>query len=224
MTERVTFPSSTQDTASGALALPAGADKAPAVVVIQEWWGLNEQIKATAERWAAEGFVALVPDLYRGALAKDAAEAEAMMNGLDRPRALADIAGAVAYLRTHARATGTVGVTGYCMGGALTLATSTRVPRLSAAVAFYGIGGENDWSKVDAPLMLHVGGKDGWVTPERAAAVQAELEAAGKSLEVHVYPDSDHAFCNDKRPEVFDPDACALAWKRTVAFMRQHSA
>jgi carboxymethylenebutenolidase len=223
MTERVTFPSTTGDTATGALAVPSGGGAAPAVVVIQEWWGLTDQIKGVAEKWAAEGFVALAVDLYRGVLAKDATEAGALMTGLDRPRAMADLGGAIEYVRRHARSTGKVGVTGYCMGGALTLAATQAFRRIAAAVPFYGLPPGADWRAVEAPIQAHFAAKDDWAKPDAAREIQRVLTGLGKAMELHVY-DADHAFCNERRPEVYDPAAAALAWSRAVAFMREHTA
>ena len=118
MIERVTFPSATGDTAQGALAVPAGAGRAPAVILVHEWWGLTDQIEHTAERLAEAGFVALAVDLYRGFVTRDPAEAQRQMVALPRERSLADLRGAVAYLHDHDRATGKVAITGFCMGGA----------------------------------------------------------------------------------------------------------
>jgi carboxymethylenebutenolidase len=223
MSERVTFTSKNGDSVGGALGLPAGGGKAPAVVVVQEWWGLNAQIQGTVDRLAAEGFVVLAPDLYRGALAKDATEASKMMNELDGARALADIEGAVAYLREHERGNGKVAITGFCMGGAYTLASACMIRGLAAAVPFYGIPPKADYAKVEAPILFHVAEHDGWVTPAAAAKVADAVKAAGGEITVELY-DADHAFMNEKRPEVFSPDASALAWSRTVAFLRQHTA
>jgi carboxymethylenebutenolidase len=223
MTERVNFPSNQGDTASGALALPVGEGKAPAVLVIQEWWGLNDQIKTVAENWAKEGFVALAVDLYHGQLAKDATEAQDLMVKLDRKRAMADIGGALDYLRGHARSTGKLGVTGYCMGGAYAFSAVLAFKGISAAVPFYGLGPGGEWSAVEAPIQAHFAARDGWAKPEGAREIQEILTGLGKSMELHVY-DADHAFCNDRRPEVFHPGAAALAWSRAVAFMKKQLA
>jgi carboxymethylenebutenolidase len=224
MSERVTFTSKNGDTVGGALGLPPGGDKAPAVVLVQEWWGINEQIKGTVDRLAAEGFVVLAPDLYRGEIAdlKDAAKASKMMNELDGARALADIEGAVAYLREHARGNGKVAITGFCMGGAYTLASACTIRGLAAAVPFYGIPPKADYSKIEAPVLFHVAKHDDWVTPEKAAKVADAVKAAGGDITVELY-DADHAFMNEKRPEVFSPDASALAWARTVGFLHEHA-
>jgi carboxymethylenebutenolidase len=221
MTQRVTFPAATGE-ASGVLFTPDGGGRHPAVVLIHEWWGVNEQIQSLGQKWASEGFVAIVPDLFHGAVTKDAKEAEAMMGKLDFPRALTEIAGAAAFLKDHPRSTGKVSVTGYCMGGALSFAAATMVPGLAAVVPFYGVPPGADWSKVDAPVQAHFATIDDWATVDKAKEIQGALAKRGRSMELHVY-EAQHAFCNDKRPEVYSPEAAALAWQRTVQFIRDHS-
>jgi len=222
MLERVSFTSRTGGDASGVLTLPSGSEPAPAIVVLQEWWGINEQIQAQAQRFADEGFVALVPDLYHGAVAANADEAKTMMNALDRPKALDEIAGAVAYLRGHPRSTGKVAVCGFCMGGALSLATACQVPGLAAVVPYYGVPPGGDWAKVDAPVLGHFARRDDWAKPELAQKIQEQICAAGGSMELRVY-DADHAFCNERRPEVYSAEAAALSWQRTLEFLRAHT-
>lgn len=223
MSERVTFTSANGDTVGAALGLPAGGGKAPAVIVVQEWWGLNAQIEGTVDRLAAEGFLVIAPDLYRGALAKDATEANKMMGELDGKRALADIEGAVAYLRAHASSTGRVAITGFCMGGAYTLASACTIRGLAAAVPFYGIPPKADYAKIECPVLFHVAEHDGWVTPAKAHEVERAVKQHGGSIRLELY-DAEHAFMNEKRPEVYSPEASALAWKRTVDFLRENTA
>jgi len=222
MTERVTFKSQAGDEASGALALPAGDDKAPAVVVLQEYWGLNDHIKSLVERFAAAGFVALAPDLYRGAIAKKADEAQKLMGSLDWGRAMGDLAGAVAYLRAHARSNGKVGVVGFCMGGAITLAASTMLP-IDAAVPFYGVPPKADYTKVKCPIQAHFAATDEWAKPSIALDIQKTVQQHGGAMELNVY-DAEHAFMNDTRPEVYSPDDAKLAWDRAITFLRQQLA
>lgn len=205
---------------AGVIELPEGSDSAPGVVIIQEWWGLNEQMQNTARRWAAEGFVAIVPDLYHGKLAKDATEANTLMRELDLEQALREIATSVAFLKTHARCTGKVAVTGYCLGGALTFAAAATLPgELACIVPFYGLRGDTDASKIDAPIQAHFAQHDDWATVDSAQQFKAAVTVP---MELHVY-DAHHAFCNETRPEVYNADACAQAWGRTVAFVRQHT-
>jgi len=218
MTERVKIPSSTGDL-SGVLVAPAGDAKAPGVVVVQEWWGINEQIQAVARRWAEAGFVALVPDLYHGKLAKTDDEAGRMMNALDFGKAVQEIGAATAFLCAHPRCTGKVAVNGYCMGGALTFATAVNVRGLAAVVPYYGLPGDLDWSKIDAPVQAHFATIDDWATVAGAQKIKAAVKVP---MELHVY-EAQHAFANERRPEVHDAAATKLAWERTLAFIRQHT-
>jgi len=223
MTTKVSFKSKTGGDVSGELAEPGGSDKAPAIVLIQEWWGLNDHVKDLTERFAKEGFLVLAPDLYHGKVTKDPAEAGKLMNELDTLKAVQEIAGAVAFLKEHARGNGKVGVTGFCLGGALTLASACHVEGLAAAVMFYGMppAEKVDYTKVTAPVQMHVGKKDGWVTPEKAQAIAKQLTDRKQLVEVHVY-DADHAFVNNTRPEVYDEKCATLAWERCVAFLKKH--
>ena len=223
MATRVTFQAKSGGEASGEIALPAGEAKAPGLVVLQEWWGVNDHIRSLLGRFAEAGFVALAPDLYHGKIARDAETAGKMMQELDWTKAMDEIAGAAAYLGSHPRCSGKVGVTGFCMGGALTLASVTHVPQFAAAVAFYGVpgAGKADWSKVKAPIMAHFSARDEWAKPSLAEDIKKELEAHGQKMVLHIY-DADHAFVNDTRPEVYNPEAAKLAWKRSVDFLHEH--
>jgi carboxymethylenebutenolidase len=135
MTTPVTFKSKKGSEVSGVLAEPAGSGKAPAVVLLQEWWGINAHIEDLCDRLAKEGFVVLAPDLYHGKIAKDATEASALMTALDTLSAVGEIAGAAGHLKEHPRGNGKVGVMGFCMGGALSFAAACHVEGLGAVVA-----------------------------------------------------------------------------------------
>ena len=209
MTQRVTFPTSSGE-AAGVVAKPA------AVVVIQEYWGINDNIKDKVAKWSREGFVAIAPDLYHGKLAANADEAMKLMQALDWGKAVAEIAGAVDWARAHGN--GKVALTGYCMGGALAFAAATHIKNLAAVVPFYGVPPQADWSKVDAPVQAHFAQHDDWAT----VAKGKEIQGAIKGMELHVY-DAQHAFCNAHRPEVFNEAAASQAWARTVAFVRSHT-
>lgn len=225
MTTRVSFPSKNGPEISGELAEPAGTDKAPTVVLVQEWWGINDHVKDLATRLSKEGFLVLAPDLYHGKVAKDATEAEKLMAGLDTMKAVGDIAGAVDHLRSHARSNGKVGVVGFCMGGALSFASACHIPGLDAVVPFYGVPAADkvDYAKVTAPIMAHFAKTDEWATVEKAEEIKAELARHGRSMELFVY-DAQHAFVNDTRPDVYDAANAKLAWDRTVAFFKKHLA
>jgi carboxymethylenebutenolidase len=223
MTQRVTVPTSKGEVGA-VLEVPSGEARGPGVVVIQEWWGIHgergESIQLAARRWAEAGFVAIVPDLYHGKTATTADEAGAMMKALDFGVAVQEIAAAVAYLKAHPRCTGKVAVTGYCMGGALSFATAVHVRGLSAVVPYYGLPGELDWSKIDAPVQAHFATQDDWAT---VAGAQKIKESVSVPMELHVY-EAQHAFCNERRPEVYSADAAKLAWERTLTFVRSHTS
>ena len=213
----------------GYLASPAiGADNAPGIVVLQEWWGLNDQIKGVADRLADQGYRALVPDLYRGKLGLDANEAEHLMNELDFADAAGqDVAGAV----THLKLTGSskVGVTGFCMGGALTLLSAVFVSAMDAGVAWYGYPPLEfiDASKIKAPLMAHWAIEDGAFPIAKVDELEQKLTAAKVSYEFHRYQ-AKHAFANEEADSKglalikYDAALAEQAWKRTLAFFEKH--
>jgi carboxymethylenebutenolidase len=193
---------------------------APAVILIHEWWGVNDQIRGVARKLAAEGFIAFAVDLFHGALAKDSTQAAAMMQALDGKRALADLHAAVQALLP--RSGGRLGVVGFCMGGAYALATAAHNPEVKAVVAFYGIPSPSlaDVKRIQAKVLGHYASRDTFVSPERVDALKKTLSAAGVEATLHRY-EADHAFANEKRPEVYAPVAAELAWKRTVAFLHE---
>lgn len=203
------------------LALPAGGADTPAVVVVQEWWGLNEQIKKTADRFAAAGYRALVPDLFRGKLATDADEANHLMGSLDFPDAGGqDLRGAVQHLKQYAGHK--VGVAGFCMGGALTIIAGVKVPEVDACACFYGIPPHQaaDPSEMKKPFIGHFATKDDWCNPDAVDELEAKLKLSGVEFDLYRY-DADHAFMNEKRPEVYNPEAAKSAWERTLAFFKK---
>lgn len=223
--QQVSFSSDAGEV-KGELALPAGDGKAPAVVLIQEWWGINEHVRSLLRRLAGAGFVAVAPDLYHGKVAKDAGEAQQLMTALDTLQAVKEIAGAAAYLRGHERGNGQVGVTGFCMGGALAFAAACHVEGLGAVVPFYGIppAEKVDYGRVTAPILAHFASRDGWAKAERAREIQQQIERHGKAtMRLEVY-EADHAFVNDTRPEVYNAEAASIAWTRTIDFLRKHLA
>jgi carboxymethylenebutenolidase len=221
-TTRVEFETRSGKKASGELAIPAGAGKAPSVVLIQEWWGVNDHIKSILSRLAADGFLALAPDLYHGKITKDPEEAGKLMTALDHEQALEEIEAAAMYLTGHERAGGRVGVMGFCMGGMLAFRSAERISDFSCAVPFYGAPPPDQYnvSKVRSPILAHFAGRDQWAKPEIAEAIQRNLTARGGTMTLHVY-DADHAFANDTRPEVYSPENAKLAWDRSLAFLHQ---
>ena len=228
MGEMVTFPSNGGQ-AEGYLAVPE-AGQGPGVVVIQEWWGLNQQIKEVCDRYTTEGFVALAPDLYRGKQTTQADEAGQLMMAMNIEQAAKDMIGAVDYVRGHDAVTGSgVGVTGFCMGGGLALwLASLRPEEVKAVVAYYAIipwpAAQPDYSKLQAAVQGHYAENDDFADPESVRKLEEELKGLGKSVEFFHYPGVAHGFTNHHRPEAFHEDHSQTAWERTIAFFRQHLA
>jgi carboxymethylenebutenolidase len=211
-------------TAQGYLARPEGGS-GPGVIVIQEWWGLVDHIKAVADRFADAGFVALAPDLYHGEKTTAPDEAGRLMMALDIERAIREVSGAVDYLKgLDAVTSQRLGVVGFCMGGQLALAAACKNPRVGAAVDFYGVHPRItlDFSALNAPVLGLFAEKDAFVTPEVARKLEHDIRSAGKSVAIHVYPKCDHAFFNDTRPDVYNRPAADDAWRRTVEFFREN--
>lgn len=218
--EIVNFPSNGQQ-ASGYLALPQG--KGPAVIVLQEFWGLNDDIKDIARRFADEGFVALAPDMYHGQVATEPDEARKLAMELQLDRAARDLKGAVAFLREHDSVTpDKVGSVGFCMGGSLSLYLASIEPT-EAAVTYYGAPRYPEFKPLDieAPVLAHFAGEDPDTT-ERGGKFVDELRAGGRDVEMHVYEGAHHSFFNKTRPEAHHAEAAELSWQRTLDFFRKH--
>jgi carboxymethylenebutenolidase len=223
MGEMVQFPSNGGNT-SGYLSIPEKGS-GPGLVVIQEWWGLVDHIKDVCDRFAAEGFVALAPDLYHGKTTKSPDEAGKLMMALRIDEAEKDLGGAVQYLSAHDATMGEkVSVVGFCMGGALSLYTATKNSNIGACVVFYGGHPKvkPDLPNLHAPVLGLFAEKDGFVTPALVHELEKQLTELGKQVEVVIYPGADHAFFNDTRPEVYDPEASNDAWQRTIKFLREN--
>jgi carboxymethylenebutenolidase len=210
------------ETAEGYLSVPERGSGA-GVVVIQEWWGLVPHIKQLADRFAAQGFVALAPDLYHGKSTTSPDEAGKLMMALDIDRAEKDLRGAIKFLLDDRRVTGaTVGTVGFCMGGALSLYAASKNEQVGACIVFYGIHPKvrPDFDSLRAPVLGFFGETDESVTPAKVRALEEELKEHGKSAEMHIYPGAGHAFFNDARPEAYNPQAAADSWRRTLDFFR----
>ena len=209
-------------TTPGYLATPAGG-KGPGVLVIQEWWGLVPHIKHVADRFAAEGFSALAPDLYHGKTASEPDGAGKLFMALNIAQAEKDLRGAATFLAGYS-STAKIGAVGFCMGGQLALFAGTVNPSVGAVVDFYGIhpNVKPDYTKLSGPVLGLFAEKDQFVTPQTARELDAAIKKAGKTSEIHIYPNVDHAFFNDERPDAYNKAAAEDAWRRTLAFFRQH--
>lgn len=198
----------------------AGTGK-PGLVVIQEWWGLNDQICGVADRFARAGLNALAPDLFKGKVTSKRDEASHLMDGLDFPDAThQDIRGAARHLKSL---DGKVAVIGFCMGGALTIAAAVHVPETDAAVCFYGLPPKTfaDPSKIRMPFQGHFANKDDWVTPEKVDALEATLKKSSIAYEIYRY-DANHAFFNERNEGAYHAPSANKAWERTLKFLRAH--
>lgn len=220
----VTFPSN-GSTASGYLALPPSGN-GPAVIVIQEWWGLVGHITDVVDRFAAEGFVALAPDLYHGVATTEPDDAMRLMMGLAMDTAAHDISGAADYLATRAEVSREkMGAVGFCLGGSLALWAATLSPRITAAVGFYpAVPWERmqpTWSNYQGKnAIIHCSEHDGTSAAPGIQQAVTGIHNAGGNVEAFDYPGTEHAFFNSDRPEVYSHDDAEVAWRRTIEFFR----
>ncbi len=225
MGEIVEFPSNGHG-ASGYLAVPESGS-GPGVLVIQEWWGLVPHITDVCDRFAAEGFVALAPDLFHGAKTTEPDEAGKLMMTLNLEQAGRDMGGAIdRLLSLDAVTSDKVAVIGFCMGGGLAMLLGTQRPDQIAAIApFYGVipweAAEPDWSQLQAVVRGHFAAEDGFFPPDKVKELEATLVGLGKDVEFEVHPGVDHAFFNDTRPEVHHPETAQQAWADTLVFFRE---
>ena len=217
----VDFPSNGATT-TGYLATPTSG-KGPGVLVIQEWWGLVQHIKNVCDRFAAEGFTALAPDMYHGKTADEPDGAGKLFMALNIAQAEKDLRGAVDYLASQS-STRKVGAVGFCMGGQLALFAATVNPKVGAVVDFYGIhpNVKPDYTKLQGPVLGLFAEKDAFVKPDDARALDAAIKKAGKQSTVHIYPNVDHAFFNDERKDAYNEAAASDAWRKTLTFFRQN--
>ena len=192
-----------------------------AVILIQEYWGINEHIRDLAGRYAKEGYLCVAPDLYRGRVASDKGEASALMNalriedGLEIIRKAMDASEETYQIKNFA-------ITGYCMGGTFALRAACEIPELKAAAPFYGdVPDERVLAKLRAPTLFIAALRDKWINPEKVQGLKEVAKKYNLPVEVVSY-DADHAFFNDTRPEVYDAEAAADAWRRVLEHFRKH--
>jgi carboxymethylenebutenolidase len=199
----------------------AQAEADAAVILIHEWWGINDHIRDLAGRYAKEGYLCVAPDLYRGRVAADSAEASALMQAL----AIEDGVETIRKAMAAAQETYQIkrfAITGYCMGGTFALRAACEIPDLKAAAPFYGdIPEERVLAKLRAPTLFIAGKRDAWINPEKVNGLRETAKKYNLPVEVVSY-DADHAFFNDTRPEVYNAEAAADAWRRVLEFFRKH--
>jgi carboxymethylenebutenolidase len=207
----------------GYLASPAG-DSGLATIVLQEWWGMDDSVRSICDRFAAEGFFALAPDLYRGETTTQPSEAEQQMMAMSMDQVEQDMCGAADYLRGLPGVQGRgVGSVGFCLGGGLSVWAAANCPNVAAAVTYYYVmpHGKPDFGKIDGPVLGHFGTADEFISKEEAEALEGELRAAGVDASFHHYEGAGHAFANDHdRLGTFDQAHADQSWQRTIEFLR----
>ncbi|MFC4148316.1 dienelactone hydrolase family protein [Micromonospora mangrovi] len=224
MGEMVSFTGN-EGTGEGYLAIPSGGAASPAVIVIQDWWGLVPHVRAVVDRFAEAGFVALAPDFRRGGPASRPTEPRQMLNGPQMDEAATDIAAAAEYLADRPEVTGKVGCAGFCAGASLALWSATRSERIVAAAGFYPRlpweGMSTEWADyAGKAALIHCSEEDGLSSADGVQAARRAIEAAGGTCQTYDYPGTSHAFFNEDRPEKFDQRAAASAWARTLELFR----
>ena len=214
------------ETVSGLLVTPEGKGPFPGVVVIHEWWGLDNWVKDQARALAREGYAALAVDLYRGKVTDKQEEAHQLMSGMPQDRAMRDLKAAVGYLKSRKDVRGDrIGSIGWCMGGKFSLLLASEEPSLAAAVAYYGAPPTDaaTIARIKAPVLGNFGGEDKGPSPEQVRAFEAAMKKEGKTVDVKIYPGAGHAFANVNNPwKGYRPEAAKDAWSRTLAFFARH--
>ena len=219
-TAMVSYPSGTE-TVSGYLALPDSAGKHPALIVIHEWWGLNDWVKEQAQKFAGLGYVALAVDLYRGRSAADPGEAHELARGLPQDRAVRDLQAAFAYLASRPDVEASkIGDVGWCMGGGYSLLLAENEPKLAACVVNYGAMPTDPAviARIQAPVLGNFGALDRGIKPEDVQAFEKAMQTAGKKIDAKIYDGAGHAFENPNNKDGYRPEAAADAWTRMVNF------
>jgi len=210
------------ETVSGMLYTPAGKGPFPALIVIHEWWGLNDWVKEQASKLADQGYVSLAVDLYRGKVAENPDLAHELMRGVPEDRASRDLRAAFDYLAAHSNVKkDRIGSIGWCMGGGYSLRVAILEPTLAADVINYGplVTDPEQLKKINAPILGIFGGQDRGITPDDVKKFQQALTQLGKKVEIKIYPDAGHAFENPNNKQGYRADDAADAWKRTLDFL-----
>ena len=220
-TQSVEFPSG-KEKASGFLVVPDKPGQYPGLIVVHEWWGLNDWVKEQSEKLAEQGYVVLAVDLYRGKTSADPSEAHELMRGLPQDRAIRDMQAAYDYLAARKDVKpGRIASIGWCMGGGLALQLAIHQPRLAAVVVNYGAlpTDPNDMQQIGAAVLGNFGADDKGITPADVQAFEKTMKGLNRRIDVKVYPGAGHAFENPNNTNGYRPEAAADAWKRTLAFL-----
>ncbi len=225
MGEIIEFPTNGNGGKTNGYLVTPESGSGPGVIVIQEWWGLVDHIKDVADRFAKEGFVALAPDFYHGTTTTSPDEAGRLMMALNIDQVEVDMRGAIDYLLALDSTTGErVGTVGYCLGGQLSLYAACANSKVGACVDYYGVhpNVKPDIPNLQAPVLGFFAEKDGFVPPDVVQKLESDLQAEGKQLEFHTYPEADHAFFNDSRPEVYHATHAQDTWSKMIPFLQNN--
>lgn len=223
-TMNVTYPSG-HDTVSAYMAVPEGAGRHPALIVIHEWWGLRDWIRQDARDFARHGYVALAIDLYRGQITDNPREAYKLMTSVPHERAVIDLKAAFTYLAGLKDVNPSkVGVIGWCMGGSYSYIAAVNLPKLAACVIDYGNVGttKEAVAPIHCPVLCNFAQLDRTYTVKMGREFEAAMKADGKSVVFHEYAGVNHAFMNPNNPAVYNEEQANLAWKRIYAFLDEH--
>lgn len=208
---------------TGYLAEPEG--EGPGVIVIHEWWGLDDSMRKMADRFAEEGFVTLAPDLYDGDTTEQPDEAQQKLMAMNMDKAVKEMRGAVKALLENPKCNGQIGAVGFCAGGGLAAWAAAETPEIGAAVIYYYVmpHGKPDFSKIGGPVLGHFGTEDEFINPDQAEALRAEMQEAGIEAAFEFYEGAGHAFANDHdRLGTYDEGHAKAAWEKTVGFLKKH--
>jgi len=210
-------------TASGYLSRPQREGRHPSIVLIQEWWGLDDHIKDVTHRFAGEGYVTLAPDLFHGQVTAEPTEAMKLAQSMDQARVAKELSGAVAYLKGQDFSSGKAGIIGYCMGGGLAISTACKNRDLDACVVYYGRSPNpvDQVQSISCPV-LGIFAEMDERTNATLDALKEAMQQYGKQFEMHMYPGAQHAFFNDTRPDVHSPEASQDAWAKTLTFFKEN--
>jgi carboxymethylenebutenolidase len=210
-------------TAKGYLAEPEG--EGPGLVLLGEWWGLDDNTRELVDNFAKEGFVTVAPDLYGGSTTEEPDEAQKQLMAMNMEEAEKEMRGAVKFVLDHPKCNGQVGSVGFCAGGGLSIWAAASNPQIGAAVTYYYVmpHGKPDFSKIKAPVLGHFGTNDDFVSVDDAKALEQEMQAAGVDAAFEYYESAGHAFANSHdRLGTYDEGQARKAWDKTVSFLKQH--
>jgi carboxymethylenebutenolidase len=226
VTQEVSYPGKACEL-KAYVAHPAAGGPRPAVIVVQEWWGLNDNIKDIARRFANEDYFAVAPDLYSRQghkVASDPNTAAQLMGGLHKPDGIEDLQSTIQWIRAQKETRASkIGITGYCMGGSYAMLLPCESKEIAAAAPFYGeIPGDNEIQKLNCAVFYAYGANDGWIQRKDVDRLAADLKKFGKKGEVKVYEGCQHGFFNDTRKDVYAPDAAKDGWQRTLKLFAEN--